>query len=525
MSKSIYLIIMFPIFCFSQIEVSNSQYSFGGSMIDEIKDVARVSDGYLLLLSSTSGADGNKTLANFGDEDFWLVKTDFSYNIQWQEVYGGSLQDRPYDILELSDGNYLLSGLSSSGISGNKTTPNNGYEDFYCVKVDGTGNIIWDITFGGDSTDVAFCTIELNNEIYIVGQTFSGISGNKMTSLKAKSDCWIIKIDLGGNKIWEKTYGGDEVENQSSITSISNLLFVAIQSNSTASFDKTITTYGDMDSWVLKLDTSGTILDQNVFGGDTYDANPIIVSDGTDLLLSTTSLSGTSGNKSSSNFGVVDYWLLKIDTTLNIIFDYVYGGDDADECYGLSILNNGDYCLYGRSRSNISGIKTSNNFDQIGIPVPKYDIWFLGLDTIGNVLWQSTFGGINNDNPIKIIEDPNYILNILGYSSSNQDGNKTSTQYGLGDGWVIKLETNLSINENSELISIVAYPNPTNSIIQLENNSNSYLEMELVDQRGNLLRKFSLKKHSQYQLDLDPHPTGVYYLKSGSSKTIKIVKQ
>src|SRR6185369_13969456 len=92
--------------------------------------------GYILGGRSASGVSGNKTTANFGSNDVWLVKLDASGNKQWEQVFGGSGFDYLNSQQQTSDGGHILGGTSSSGVSGNKTSPSYGGYDFWPVKVD-----------------------------------------------------------------------------------------------------------------------------------------------------------------------------------------------------------------------------------------------------------------------------------------------------------------------------------------------------------------------------------------------------
>jgi hypothetical protein len=117
------------------------QASFGGSDYDFLNSVQPTSDGgYILGGSSTSGVSGNKTTPNFGnvvfgDSDYWLVKVDGSGNKQWEQDFGGIGDDRLHSVQPTSDGGYILGGNSYSGVSGNKTTPNFGNNDYWLVKL------------------------------------------------------------------------------------------------------------------------------------------------------------------------------------------------------------------------------------------------------------------------------------------------------------------------------------------------------------------------------------------------------
>ncbi|MEE9190684.1 MAG: T9SS C-terminal target domain-containing protein, partial [Candidatus Neomarinimicrobiota bacterium] len=87
--------------------------------------VKQTSDGgYILGGYSWSGTFGDKMDASWGGSDYWVVKLDGSGNIVWQNAIGGSENDYLVSVQQTSDGGYILGGYSGSGISGDKTEPN-----------------------------------------------------------------------------------------------------------------------------------------------------------------------------------------------------------------------------------------------------------------------------------------------------------------------------------------------------------------------------------------------------------------
>lgn len=96
---------------------------------------------------------GDKTQSSHGENDFWIVKIDMSGAKQWDASFGGNGDDKLSSIEQTSDGGYLLAGFSNSGISGDKSQPIVGKDDYWIVKTDVNGVKQWDKTFGGVGTD------------------------------------------------------------------------------------------------------------------------------------------------------------------------------------------------------------------------------------------------------------------------------------------------------------------------------------------------------------------------------------
>src|SRR5690606_19328289 len=115
--------------------------------------------GYVLGGISSSNISGEKAENSKGGADFWIVKTDSQGNILWQKTIGGEAGDTLQNITAATGGGYLLGGTSISGATGDKTEDNRGYSDYWVVKIDDFGNIQWDKTIGGDLADQLFDVI------------------------------------------------------------------------------------------------------------------------------------------------------------------------------------------------------------------------------------------------------------------------------------------------------------------------------------------------------------------------------
>jgi hypothetical protein len=125
--------------------------------------------------------------------DVFLVKTDANGNVQWAKTYGGGHYDYAFSVQQTSDGEYIVAGLTwSFGAS---------LSDVFLVKTDANGNVQWAKTYGGGHYDYAFSVQQTSDGGYIVaGYTESFGAGY--------DDFFLIKTDANGNIIWAKTYGG-----------------------------------------------------------------------------------------------------------------------------------------------------------------------------------------------------------------------------------------------------------------------------------------------------------------------------
>jgi hypothetical protein len=200
--------------------------------------------------------------------------------------------------------------------------------------------------------------------------------------------------------------------------------------------DKTEASQGNTDYWVVKLTNSGSIEWQNTIGGSNYDALYAVVqtTEG-DYLLGGYSDSGVSGDKTKTCRGSHDYWVVKLTNSGSIEWQNTIGGNSSDYLYSVIQSGDGGYLIGGSSYSSISGDKTEANK---GLYTADY--WVVKLDISGNMQWQNTTGGDDNDYLYSIIQtsDGGYLLG--GQSYSGVSGDKTEASEGSWDYWVIKTD-------------------------------------------------------------------------------------
>ncbi|MDQ3291844.1 MAG: hypothetical protein M3Q05_11205, partial [Bacteroidota bacterium] len=295
--------------------------SFGGSSNDYLKAVVPTRDGgYLLGGASDSPVSGktgyNKTTGSKGLHDYWVVKVDASGNKQWDKTIGGSNYDYLHTIQATNDNGFLLAGDSYSSGSGDKSSGSKGFADFWIVKVDANGAKQWDKTYGGNLEENLKACLQTSDGGYLLG----GISNSNSNSDKSEgtnglSDYWIVKIDGSGNKKWDKTFGGNNNDYlQDVIATYDNGFLLGGASDSPVGGDKSTGSKGSLDYWIVKVDGAGNKQWNRTFGGEDYDnLQAMQVTNKGGCILSGTSNSNASGDKSSSSRGDSDFWLINLD--------------------------------------------------------------------------------------------------------------------------------------------------------------------------------------------------------------------
>lgn len=355
------------------------QNTIGGSGPDYLNSIQQTFDnGFILGGQSSSGISGDKTepLLGGGYSDYWVVKIDSIGNIQWQNTIGGDNYDYLYTIKQTSDSGYVLGGYSSSNISFDKTENCMGDKDFWVVKLNTIGNIEWQNTIGGNGEDEFHALQQTIDGGYVVaGWSSSGISGDKTDSCRGERDFWVVKLDETGQLIWQRTVGGSGDDYLHTVIQIKDGGYIlGGYSESGISGDKTDYCRGFFDYWLVKLDVSGNIVWQRTIGGDSPDQLfSIYQTSDYGLILGGHSQSDISGEKTENSMGNGDYWIVKLNSSGNILWQSTIGGfSNYDLCYTANQTFDGGYILGGESNSNISGDKTENSMGGI-------DYWVIKL--------------------------------------------------------------------------------------------------------------------------------------------------
>ncbi len=352
--------------------------TLGGSGIEIFYDCIATNDnGALIVGYSNSPISGDKTENLIGGVyDIWVVRIDANGSIIWENTIGGNGSDTPKSVCLTADGGFLIVGSSDSNSSGDKTENSRGFQDFWVVKLDPNGAVQWDKTIGGSGYDIASKIIPLSDGNFLItGYSTSSISGEKNENSRGGHDFWILKINPTGALIWQKTIGGSGHDAAyCAVEFNSDAYVVGGESNSTQSGDKTENTRGDSDYWLVVVNNQGSLIQQKTFGGSQLD-NLLAMTKTTDnhLVLCGHSNSPISGEKTISNVGLgTDSWLIKINSSFSSVWQKTYGGNYDDGFNSIFEFPNGDLCFSGVTESPLSGSLTEG-------PVGERDYWILRL--------------------------------------------------------------------------------------------------------------------------------------------------
>ena len=391
---------------------------------------------------SNSGINGNKAATNFGNYDFWVVRLDANGNKVWDKSYGGTGEDVLYSLQQTRDGGFVLGGYSISGASGNKTSMNSGGYDFWVVRTDANGNLLWDHSFGGNNDDFMRSVWQTTDGGFLLGgQSLSGANGNKTSPNFGTNDFWVVRLNANGNRVWDRSFGGTSADRLQALCQTSDGGFVlGGVSLSGATGNKTSSNYGLNDFWLVRLDADGNKVWDRSFGGTDNDELLSLdqaVEGG--FILGGFSWSDANGNKTTRSSGETDMWLVRTDANGNKLWDSSYGGRNSDSARSLQQTMGGGVIMGGISDSGTTGNKTSPYFGGIA------DFWVVRADALGNKLWDQSYGGTTDDGiwSLQQTRDGGFIFG--GGSDSIPGGNKTAAKFGNYDFWVVKLRSEMPL--------------------------------------------------------------------------------
>ena len=192
------------------------QRCLGGSDIDIGLSIENTIDGGYVLAGISHSLNGDVS-GQHGDGDVWVVKLSILGSIEWQRCYGSSGDDLARCIKQTEDGGYILAGAASANdgdVSGGHNNVGQYFQDAWIVKLDGSGNVQWQRCLGGTNYDDAYEVIETSDGAYImVGETYSvdgDVIGFHGQAQSESPDVWVVKLDSAGDLIWQRCLGGTE---------------------------------------------------------------------------------------------------------------------------------------------------------------------------------------------------------------------------------------------------------------------------------------------------------------------------
>jgi len=481
------LVIALVVFCFAQPTIV-WQKSLGGSHYDYATSIHQTSDGGFIVAGGSESNDGDVSghHGSTDSTDYWVVKLNSAGALVWQRSLGGSGIDYAESIQQTADGGFIVAGVSTS--NDGDVSGNHGYYDYWVVKLNSAGALVWQRSLGGNDYDEAYSIQQTTDGGFIVAGRSESNDGDVSGHHDGPPDyivydCWVVKLNSLGEIEWQRALGGTYNDYAFSIQQTADGGFIL--AGASRSNDGDVSgNHGASDYWVVKLNSAGEILWQKSLGGSHHDFAFSIqqTSDGGFIVAGE---SKSNDGDVSGNHGSWDYWLVKLNSAGAPVWQRALGGNDDDYAYSTQQTSDGGFIVAGVSWSNDGDVSENHAWD---------DYWVVKLNSAGNIVWQRTLGGSSTDWAYSIQQTTDGGFIVAGESASN-DGD-VSGNHGETDYWVVKLSPDDGIVENvlPAQVEINVSPNPFNSSCAITVSDGRGLarqtltNIKIYDLRGNVVK-------------------------------------
>ncbi|HRG27661.1 MAG TPA: MopE-related protein [Chitinophagales bacterium] len=393
---------------------------YGGNEYSLAHAIINSSEGGYVVAGETYASDGDITGAH-GNSDFWVIKISDTGELEWQLAVGGTSHDRASDIIQSNDGSYLVVGDSRS-INGD-INDHHGTEstsDLLLAKINIGGELIWTNSYGGIYDDTGYSIVLDDSEnLILIG--YSASTGGDVPENKGSTDLWVLKVNTDGEIIWSKTFGGSETDIGYSMSIMENSIFL-VGTTFSNNFDVS-GNHGFQDGWVLKLNQDGDFISQKCFGGSNFEIfDDIYTINSSTILL--TGASGSINGDLTEHFGAIgyaDWWAVKVDTNLNLVFQKSLGGSLNDRAYAGLFLDENQFIITGTSYSS-DGYVSENGGGS--------DMWTVKLNVCYDKYFADTDGdgfGDLTDDSISCNMPAGYVFDSTDCNDLNPDIHPTLT--------------------------------------------------------------------------------------------------
>ena len=507
---------MLPLISYGQLQI-DWQQSYGSMARDIAYDIAKTEGGYLVAGAANAGG-GQVTCTE--DGALWLLKIDNLGNLIWQKCYehAGVLRivkaiGSPYY--------YMIGGTISEP-----------YPDTYnlwIAKIDSLGSIIWERTLGntigilgGDQYGEATA----DGGVIATAQIDS--QGGDITTWYGWYDGWVIKLDSLGNTEWDFTIGSStNIEYISCIIQTSDNGYLAglygtPQGAGTGNVDCTTQSTYIPDAIVFKMDSSSNPEWHQCYGGSGNDAVASLLEVDNGYMIAAGGGSSDGDLTGSGWHGSHDVWLVRIGLSGNIIWQKCYGGSNNDYPKRIFQTSDGGFMVFANTHS-FDGDVVGNPSNSPENP----SIWIFEVDSVGELLWQQCIGGHGDESVYGVVKQSDYKYAVAGEMNFSPSGDVNCSNFVYGSQqnyWVFGIsDTTVNVVENfQESIDIKVYPNPANSVLNIDFTNDYNIHntiIEIVDINGRTILK-SKPVSGSTQFNIKLLNNGLYLVKIQNDKNL-----
>lgn len=374
--------------------------TFGGGDHDGGRSVVEVSTGGYACVGFTESSGA-------GSSDVWLVRTADDGSPLWTQTYGDIEYDSGFSIQEVAAGGFIILGETSNyGLGG---------RDWFLIRVSSDGTFLWGHAYGRFYDDEVGSIIEVSGgDLALVG------SIRAFGSHFDDADVWIMRTDYLGYEIWNYTHGGKFHDRGEDVIEVNAGGFAFV--GTTYSYGA-----GDADVYLLRTEANGNLLWSRTYGSSGYETGQAVIEVSTGGF-------AIVGDVSPYGVNTRNMLLIRTDAFGNHLWNQTYGGSNYDGGYSLIEVSTGGFALVGNCQSYGAGAR---------------DLWIVRTDIDGTVLWNQTFGGVNADQGLSIIQVSSSDFVVLGTTSSYGGG--------ANDLWLLQVTTlPITFPISFELIIVLA---------------------------------------------------------------------
>lgn len=371
---SVFLVASLVLLGISNVGASSSSTAwdklYGGELDDEAAAIVQTGDGGYVIAGTTYSFGA-------GSADFWLIKTDTDGNVEWNQTYGGPGYDAANAMVQTGDGGYAIAGQTYSFGAGNS--------DCWLVKVDSSGSLQWNRTYGTTTDDESTSVIQTSDGGYaVVGNIGSG-------------QVWLIKTDVSGNMQWNRTIGGSGSDYANSVVQTSDGGYALAGTTSSFSDD------GQSDFWLVKTDSSGNVEWNKTYTKQKTDNAKSVVqtSDGGYTL---------AGYTTRAIVDTPDVWVINVDSGGNMEWNVTWAPSEPALTDSMIQTSDGGYVVTGWT-SSLGGFPGLSSY-----------MLLIMIDADGNMQRIKTYEGLGDSNALFAVQTDDGGYALAGTTRSTYQG-------------------------------------------------------------------------------------------------------
>lgn len=487
-------------------------------------------------VSVYSGINGDKNDSSCSylpnSEDFWILMIDENLNILWDKSLGGNEREQVCGIDYVNANLIAVSGVTYSDTSCDVSELTRGARDYWLCLLDSNGNKLLDKRFGSSGIDeLSKVHVRRNGGYLLTGTSGGGADGDKSTPNFGGTDYWLICTDSLGNKIWDQSYGGNDLEISSYLERVAFLeckdgsLLIGGRSLSTVGGTMTSIGFGGgADAWLTKTDSLGIPIWDKKYGGDGDDGMTCIVEVDDGYLLFGSSTSKSGGTIVDSGYADLDVWITKTDTAGVRLWDKRYGSLAREFCSFAAPAPDGGYWILARVDGDAA-------FDISDSTFGSSDYWILKVDSFGNKLWDKRFGGPGTDMPVNFVILPDSSIIISGHGFYGISPIKSDIGHGAQDYWVVHFNyynNTTGHQDQTSNSSLTVWPIPSGDEVMIQGLPMGIYNLDLVAIDGRMLNRSKVQGGGRISYSLKGYSTGMYILRftgGNYAGAVKVMKQ